>query len=225
MSGSFKTGALPPVVTSGTDCVSFRNCETQPRTDLCKELPANGAAAQPSWPRGNSPGIVRPSPGLTSARNCQQMEQQLSHRGPVETAQIVTACQSATRFSETPRNLKLEKQHFHKMHKVLQAMVSTFSGDLITTRPAINSAWVVVLSPPHPECLPSPGSSATNLSTGKQVVDQQWTGTAAHEKTTFKSQSLVKSSQSHTPGSQIKLRQKGKCGNKDHAVLEKLLLS
>lgn len=33
-------------------------------------------------------GNVRSSQGLTSARSCQQMEQQLSQCGPVETAQV-----------------------------------------------------------------------------------------------------------------------------------------
>lgn len=52
---------------------------------------------------------------------------------------------------------------------LFQAVVSTFSGALISTRPTFHS---VLLSPPHPECLPCPGSSATNLTTDKQVVGQ-----------------------------------------------------
>lgn len=57
-------------------------------------------------------------------------------------SQIVTACQSATGFSETPRNLKLEKQHFHKMHKVLQVMVVQCILQGIPRRdPAVWDLW------------------------------------------------------------------------------------
>lgn len=40
-------------------------------------------------------------------------------------SQIVTACRkSAELFSKTPHNPELGKQHFHKMHEVLQVVVA-----------------------------------------------------------------------------------------------------
>lgn len=56
---------------------------------------------------------------------------------------IVTACrESTTLFSETPRNLELGKQHFHKMHEVLQVMVARCILQGIHRRdPAVWDFW------------------------------------------------------------------------------------